>query len=86
MTHVFLTSALVTGEWAASRSGRFTPGERAPGTHSIGWVNPLPVWMTWRSENSCPHRESELRPLGRSALSQSLYRLRYPGSLSSGTF
>jgi hypothetical protein len=38
-THVFLTSALVRGEWAASRPGRFTPGERAPGTHWIGgWV------------------------------------------------
>jgi hypothetical protein len=33
---VFLTSALVGGEWLASRPGRFTPGERAPGTHWIG--------------------------------------------------
>jgi hypothetical protein len=37
--HVFLTSALVSGEWSASRLGRFTPRERAPGTHWIGgWV------------------------------------------------
>jgi hypothetical protein len=36
-----LTSALVGGEWSASRPGRFTPGERAPGTHWIGgWVGP----------------------------------------------
>jgi hypothetical protein len=28
--HVFLTSALVGNEWSASRSCRFTPGERAP--------------------------------------------------------
>jgi hypothetical protein len=35
-THVFLTSALVVGERSASRPGRFTPGERAPGTHLIG--------------------------------------------------
>jgi hypothetical protein len=36
---VFLTSELVEGEWSASRSGRFTSGERAPGTHWIGgWV------------------------------------------------
>jgi hypothetical protein len=35
-THVFLTSALVGGEWSASRPGRFTPGEKAPGTHWIG--------------------------------------------------
>jgi hypothetical protein len=26
----FLTSALVGGEWSASRPGRFTSGERAP--------------------------------------------------------
>jgi hypothetical protein len=39
-THVFLTSALVRGEWSASRPGRFNPRERAPGTHWIGgWVN-----------------------------------------------
>jgi hypothetical protein len=32
--NVFLTSALVGGEWSASRPGRFTPG-----THWIGgWV------------------------------------------------
>jgi hypothetical protein len=36
-----LTSALDGGEWSASRSGRFTPRERAPGTHWIGgWVGP----------------------------------------------
>jgi hypothetical protein len=39
--HIFLTSAPVGGEWSASCSGRFTPGERAPGTHLIGgWVDP----------------------------------------------
>jgi hypothetical protein len=38
--HIFLTSALAGGEWSASRHGRFTPGERAPGIHWIGgWVN-----------------------------------------------
>jgi hypothetical protein len=36
---VFLTSALDGGEWSYSRSGRFTPGERASGTHWLGgWV------------------------------------------------
>jgi hypothetical protein len=40
-TNVFLTSALVGGEWSASRPGRFTPKERAPATHWIGgWVGP----------------------------------------------
>jgi hypothetical protein len=35
-THVFLTSALAGGEWAASRPGLFTPGKSAPGTYWIG--------------------------------------------------
>jgi hypothetical protein len=38
---VFLTSALVGGNWSASRPGRFTPGGRASETHWIGgWVDP----------------------------------------------
>jgi hypothetical protein len=38
--HIFLTSALVGDEWSASHSGRFTAGERVPGTHWIGgWLN-----------------------------------------------
>jgi hypothetical protein len=33
----FLTSALLEGEWSASRPGRFIPGEIAPpGTHWMG--------------------------------------------------
>jgi hypothetical protein len=40
-THIFLTSALVGGEWSASRPGYLTPGERDPGTHWIeGCVDP----------------------------------------------
>jgi hypothetical protein len=39
-----LTSALDEGEWSASRPGRFTPRERAPGTHWIGgWLGPRAV-------------------------------------------
>jgi hypothetical protein len=39
--HIFLTLALVGGEWSASRPGLFTPGERAPSSHWIGgWVGP----------------------------------------------
>jgi hypothetical protein len=39
--HIFLTSALVGGEWSDSRPCRFTPLERAPYTHWIGgWVDP----------------------------------------------
>jgi hypothetical protein len=39
-----LISALDGGEWSASRLGRFTPRERAPGTRWIGgWVGPRAV-------------------------------------------
>jgi hypothetical protein len=39
--HIFLTSALVGGEWSYSNPSRFTTGERAPGTQWIGgWVVP----------------------------------------------
>jgi len=35
------TSAIDGCEWLASRPGRFTPRERAPGTHLVGvWVGP----------------------------------------------
>jgi hypothetical protein len=37
----FLTSTLDGGEWSASLSGRFTPGDRDPGTYCIGgWMGP----------------------------------------------
>jgi hypothetical protein len=39
--HIFLVSAIAGCEWSASSPCRFTPGERAPGTHWIGgWVDP----------------------------------------------
>jgi hypothetical protein len=57
--HVFLTLALVGGEWSDSRPGRFNSGERAPGTHyGGGWVAPEPVCRTCRRENSWPYRDS----------------------------
>jgi hypothetical protein len=37
-THILLTSALVGGEWSASRLDRFTPRERASGAH---WIRRL---------------------------------------------
>jgi hypothetical protein len=41
MAPPFLTSALDGGEWSASRPGRLSPGERAPGTHwAGGWMGP----------------------------------------------
>jgi hypothetical protein len=39
--HICLISALVGVKWSVSRPCRFTPWERAPGTHWIGgWVGP----------------------------------------------
>jgi hypothetical protein len=79
---VFLTSALTGGEWSPSRACRFTPGERAPGTHWIGgWVDPRATLDDVEKRNFLTLSGLEVRPLGRPARSQSLYRLRYPGSL-----
>jgi hypothetical protein len=38
----FITLTLDGGEWSASRPGRFTTGERIPGTRCVG------VWMCLR--------------------------------------
>jgi hypothetical protein len=39
--HIFLTSALVGGEWSGSRPGRFTAEERGAATSWLGgWVDP----------------------------------------------
>jgi hypothetical protein len=61
--HVFLTSAPFGGEWSASRTGLFNPGERLPGTHWIGgWMAPEPVWTLWERENSWPYRDLNSDP------------------------
>jgi 2-polyprenyl-6-methoxyphenol hydroxylase-like FAD-dependent oxidoreductase len=75
----FLTSALFGGEWSASRPACFAPGERVPGTHWIGgWVGPRTGLDDMEKWKFFPPPGLELRPLGRPARSQSLYRLRYP--------
>jgi hypothetical protein len=79
--HIFLTSALVGGEWSASLHGSFTTGERAPGTHWIGgWVDPRAGLDDVEKRTFLTLPGLELLPLGRPARSQSLYRLNYPGS------
>jgi hypothetical protein len=35
--NICLTSALAVGEWSAWRPYRFTPGEKAPGTHWLAY-------------------------------------------------
>jgi hypothetical protein len=62
-SHIFLTSALVGGEWSASRPCCFTPVEKAPGTHWTGG------WMGLRADLDDVNRifltlsGAELRPL-----------------------
>jgi len=49
--HEFFTAALDASEWPASRPGRFTAWERAPGTHwTGGWMGPESVWTWWMRE------------------------------------
>jgi hypothetical protein len=79
--HISLTSALAGGEWSASRPGRCTPGERAPGTHWIGgWVDPRAGLDDVEKRKFFTILGLEHRPLGCPARSLSLYWLRYPGS------
>jgi hypothetical protein len=60
---------------------RFTPGEKAPGTHRIGvWVGPRTGLDDLEKRKFLTLPGLELRPLDRPAGSQSLYRLRYTGS------
>jgi hypothetical protein len=60
-----LTSVLDRGEWSASRTGRFTPRERAPGTHRIGgWVGPRDVLdAVVKRKILSPRRESNPRTM-----------------------
>jgi hypothetical protein len=76
--HIFLTSALAEGEWSASRPCRYTPEERALGTHwRGGWVGPRAGLEDVEKRKFLTLPGLEFRPLDRPARSQSLYRLRY---------
>jgi hypothetical protein len=79
---VFLTSSLVRGKESASRPGRFTPGERTRRTNWIeGLVGPKAGLDNVEKRKFLTLLGLELRPLGHSGRSQSLYRLRYSASL-----
>jgi hypothetical protein len=54
----FLTLVLDRNEWSGSRAGRFTPGERAPGTHWIG------DWVGLRTGQNEVERKKNLAPIG----------------------
>jgi hypothetical protein len=72
---VFLTSALVGGEWSDSRPGRFTPG-----THWIGgWVDPRAGLDDLEKRQFLTLPGLEIRPFRYEVRSQSLYRLRCTG-------
>jgi hypothetical protein len=63
--HVFLTLALVGGEWSVSGLGRLTPRERALGTHWIGrWVVPRSGLDELEGRKILPLLVLELRLLG----------------------
>jgi hypothetical protein len=71
-----LTSALDGGEWSASRPGRFTPVEIAPGSHWIGgWVGPRTGLDAVEKRKILYCQEPNP---GRRDRSPSLYRLSYP--------
>jgi hypothetical protein len=53
----FLNSALDIEEWSASRSGGFTVGYTAPGTHGI--VPRTGVDLVWKRRIICLCRESK---------------------------
>jgi hypothetical protein len=64
--HILLASALIGGEWSNSRPGRFTPRERAPGTHWIGgWVDLRAGLNDLEKRKFLALPGLELRPLGR---------------------
>jgi hypothetical protein len=74
--HIFLASVLAGSQWSASRPGLFTPG-----SHGIGGLVGLRTGLdNVEKRKFLILTGLEHRPFGRPALSQSLYRLRYPGS------
>jgi hypothetical protein len=71
------------GEWSASHPGRFNPGKEPPVPTWIGgWVSPRTSLDDVEQRKFLTLPLLELQPLGRLGRSQSLYRLSYPGSLS----
>jgi hypothetical protein len=82
--HIFLTSALVGGEWLVSRPSRFTPGGLATCSPSVGgWVGPRTGLDNVEKREFLTLPGLELRPLGRPGRSQLLYQLRYLVSYTS---
>jgi hypothetical protein len=80
--HVFLASEVDGGEWSASRTGRFTTGERAP-RYSLDRRLGGPQSRTEHDgEKKIPAPAGNRTP-GVQPVAQSLYWLSYPGSPTS---
>jgi hypothetical protein len=74
LVYVFLTSALVGGEWSASRPDHFTTGERVACIHWLGdWLDPRNNLEDVEKIKILLLPGLELRILGRPALNLSLY-------------
>jgi hypothetical protein len=71
--HIFLTLALVGGEWSASCPCHFTPRESGPRTHWIGSLVGLVGLDEMEKIKILTLPGLELRPLSRSSHSQLLY-------------
>jgi hypothetical protein len=79
--HIFLTSALVGGQWSASCPGRFMLRERTPRyplDRRLG--GPQAGLDDIEKLKFLALLGLKLRPLSRSARRQSIYRLSYRGS------
>jgi hypothetical protein len=79
----FLNSSLDGDVRPASRPGRFTPRETAPGTHCVGgWMGPRAgLGVMEKRKFACLCRESNPdSSVYQAPVAQSLYRLSYPGS------
>jgi hypothetical protein len=70
--HIFFTSALVGGDWSASRPCHFIPRETAPRTHLLGgWLNPRTGLDNMENREFFILLGPERRHLGRPARSHS---------------
>jgi hypothetical protein len=74
--HFLDLGTIVGGERSASRPGRYTPGERVPGTHWVGgWVDPR-TGLDMEKGKFLTLSGLEHRPLGRAvAIATALSRL-----------
>jgi hypothetical protein len=78
MDHIFLTSALIGGEWLASLPCRGTPRRESPGIHRIRcWMGRKAGMDGTQKKKSLTLSGLEIRPIDRPARGLSLYRLRY---------